>query len=149
MFAVSCAQTASAVWVAHESAELSASVARCALKNRWQMIDPAAPGAIKRLLTQGCKVLVIQLGASCASQLALIAKLTAHWNPVRCIVVGPKCGNLVLQDVGIWEKAARQHGAVAWLEGNASLQQIEEVAASMCGAIAEVQVRQVTAKTGT
>ncbi|MDP1663425.1 MAG: hypothetical protein Q8L55_16055 [Phycisphaerales bacterium] len=75
-------------------------------------------------MTRGVRVLIVQLEGASDGALVLVQRLAAHWNPVRCVVVGPVNG----ADL---ELTARGAGAAAYVPASADVETIEALAASL------------------
>lgn len=116
-----CAQP---VAVAQFGSACGSGVARAALRSNWSILNADEPGTVRRVMTQGVRVLVIQLEEASGAAIELVQRLSMHWNPVSCVVVGPVGG----MDL---ELTARRAGAAAYVPASASVDEIEELAASL------------------
>ncbi|HZW06595.1 MAG TPA: hypothetical protein VFF65_05680 [Phycisphaerales bacterium] len=99
-------------------------VARAALRCNWSILDADEPGLVRWTMTRRVRVLIVQLEEASDGALALVQRLSTHWNPVRCVVVGPVGG----ADL---ELTARRAGAAAYLPATAGMETIEALAASL------------------
>ena len=82
------------------------------------------PGMVRWAMTQGVRVLVVQLEEASEGALRLVERLSMHWNPVSCVVVGPVGG----MDL---EMTARRAGAAAYVPATVGVDEIERLAASL------------------
>lgn len=115
-----CAQP---VAVAQFGSGCGSGVARAALRRNWSILDADEPGFVRRAMTQGVRVLVVQLEEASEGALELVQRLSQHWNPVSCVVVGPVSG-------GDMEALARRMGAAAYVPANVDVETIEQLAVS-------------------
>jgi hypothetical protein len=116
-----CAQP---VAVAQFGAACGSGVARAALRCNWSILDAEEPGLVRWTVSRGVRVLIVQLDAASDGAIGLIQRLSLHWNPVRCVVVGPVGG----ADL---ELAARRAGAAAYVPASTDVETIEALAASL------------------
>jgi len=99
-------------------------LARAALRRNWSILDADEPGVVRVALSKRVRVLIVQVEGGGEAAIGLIQRLSRHWNPVRCVVVGPVNG-------GSLELTARGAGAAAYLPATADVETIEAVAASL------------------
>ncbi len=128
-----CAQP---VAVAQFGRECGSGVARAALRRNWTIRDADEPGFVRWAMTQGVLVLVVQLEEASEGALRLIERLSMHWNPVSCVVVGPVGG----KDL---ELTARRAGAAAYVPASVGVEEIERIAAALSGAKSGTPVARV------
>ena len=129
-----CAQPA--VAVAQYGATCGSGVARAALRRNWNIMNADEPGFVRWAMTQGVRVLVVQLSGASEAGLRLVERLSQHWNPVACVVVGP-VGGIDM------ELSARRAGAAAYVPASASIEEIEQLTASLAGRAAGTPVARV------
>jgi len=99
-------------------------LARAALRRNWSILDAEEPGLVRAALSKRVRVLIVQLGEGGDAAVGLIQRLSGHWNPVRCVVVGPVAG-------GNMERVVRGAGASAYVPATADVETIEALAASL------------------
>lgn len=116
-----CAQP---VAVAQFGGACGSGVARAALRSNWSILDADEPGLVRWTMTRGVRVLIVQLEEASEGAFALVQRLSMHWNPVRCVVVGPVGG-------ADMELTARRAGAAAYVPATADVETIEALAASL------------------
>lgn len=115
------------VAVARFGCECGSGVARAALRRNWTILDAEQPGFVRWAMTRGVRVLVIQLDVASEEALRLVERLSGHWNPVACVVVGPVGG----MDL---ELTARRAGAAAYVPASVGVDEIERLAVSLAAA---------------
>ncbi len=116
-----CAQP---VAVAQFGSACGSGVARAALRRNWSIMNADEPGMVRWAMTQGVRVLVVQLEEASEGAMRLVERLSMHWNPVSCVVVGPVGG----MDL---EMTARRAGAAAYVPATVGVDEIERLAASL------------------
>jgi DNA-binding NarL/FixJ family response regulator len=129
-----CAQP---VAVAQFGRECGSGVARAALRRNWTIRDADEPGFVRWAMTQGVRVLVVQLEEASEGALRVVERLSMHWNPVSCVVVGPVGG----MDL---ELTARRAGAAAYVPASASVEELERLASALSAAKSGTAVARVT-----
>lgn len=116
-----CAQP---VAVAQFGSACGSGVARAALRRNWSILNADEPGLVRWAMTQGVCVLVVQLEEASDAAMQLVSRLSMHWNPVSCVVVGPVGG----MDL---EMTARRAGAAAYVPASVGVEEIERLASSL------------------
>lgn len=119
-----CGDCAQPVAVARFGNACGSGVSRAALRRNWSILDADEPGLMRWTMTRGVRVLIVQLEGASDGALVLVQRLAMHWNPVKCVVVGPVNGTDL-------ELTARGAGAAAYVLASADVETIEALAASL------------------
>lgn len=104
--------------------ECGSGVARAALRSNWIILEGSEPQFLKWAVSNGVRVLIVQLDQAAEGALRLVERLSGHWKPVACVVVGPVDG----ADL---ELTARRAGAAAYVPASAGVEEIERLAAAL------------------
>ncbi|MFT3687188.1 MAG: hypothetical protein QM783_20075 [Phycisphaerales bacterium] len=72
-------------------------------------------------------MLIVQLNELDERALSMIERLSRHWNPVACVVVGPVCA---VNGAEV-ERTARRAGAAAYVPASAGVEEIEKLATAL------------------
>jgi hypothetical protein len=107
--------------------ECGSGVARAALRRNWTIRDADEPGFVRWAVSNGVRVLIVQLDDGVERALGMVERLSRHWNPVLCVVVGP----VSAVNGAEVERTARRAGAAAYVPASAGVDEIEKLATAL------------------